>query len=80
MRTPSPQSSMPPRPSSLQLPQPPQEERVPDGYVRRQVAEKEVFQLRQQFLAESYAFNQKHDEMMRVSHTSNNTLSSQNEW
>ena len=79
MRTPSPQSSMPPRPSSPELSQHPQDERVPDGYVRRQVAEKEIFQLWQQFLAESYAFNQKHDEMMRTaSHTSNNTLCSPN--
>ena len=58
---------MPPRPSSPQLSQQSQDERVPDGYVRKQVTEKEMFQLRRQFIAESSAFKQKHDEMLRNS-------------
>ena len=38
---------------------------MPDGYVRRQVAEKGMFQLRQQLLTASPAYEQKLDELMR---------------
>ena len=50
MRTPSPKSSLPPRPSRPQLSQVSQEERVPAGSVRRQVAERDMLQLQQQHL------------------------------
>ena len=43
MHTPSPRSYTPKRPNSAQLPQQSQEERVPEGYVKQQVADHEVF-------------------------------------
>ena len=64
MRTPSPQSSLRPRPNSPQLFQHSQDECVPDGYVRRQVAEKDLQQLHQHAHT-SLAHKRELDEMMR---------------
>ena len=49
---PSPRSYTPKRPNSAQLSQQSQEERVPEGYVKQQVADHEVFRLRQQLEAQ----------------------------
>ena len=65
MWTPSPTSSLPPRPSSPQLSQLSQEQRVRDGYVRRHVAERDMLQLQQQHLNASSALRQEDDEKMR---------------
>ena len=40
---------------------------MPDGYAKQQVAEFELFQLRQQLITATSAYEHRHDEMMRHS-------------
>ena len=67
MHTPSPRSNTPQRPSSAQLSQQSQEERVLEGYVMQQVVDHELFQMRHQLQSSEAAHMQRHDEMMRLS-------------
>ena len=62
---PSPRSYTPKRPHSAQLSQQSQEERVPEGYVKQQVALHEVFRIRQPLQSSKSAHVQRHDKMMR---------------
>ena len=66
-RAPFPRHGVPPRPSSPQLSQQPQEEPVPVGYLIQQVAYFERFQLRQQLIIATSVYEQRQDEMMRHS-------------
>ena len=65
MRTPSPQARMPPRPASPQLSQHSHEERIPDGYVQRQVAEQEIQLIQQRSANEAMSRSREADEMAR---------------
>ena len=61
----SPQARMPPRLASPQLSQHSHEERVPDGYVQRQVAEREIQLIQQRYAHEAMSRSREADEMAR---------------
>ena len=65
MWTPSPQARLPPPPISPQSSQHSQEERVPDGYVQRQVAEQEIQLIQQRYAHEAMSRSREAEEMAR---------------